>query len=262
MKTGKTSSAAKGTIQSAEQAIDILKVMADVKGPLTLSEIAQAIGMPAAKAHRYLSSLINTGIVTQTHRSGAYDLGDFSIRLGLAALSRQNQINRAADAMEELVQVTQTTALLTAWGPLGPTIIRWERSENFVVTALGLGTTFPLLTSATGMIFTAYLPQNVTRALVAKEREHAKRVGSKNQIPGTAKELRAQIKMVASRGFATVDGRLIPGLAALAAPILNIQGEIEASLSLIGTNSGQLKPNGPAFNKLIEICRKLSQPQL
>ncbi len=262
MTKGKMTSTAKGTIQSAEQAMAILKVLSETTGPMTLTELARGVGMPTAKIHRYLSSLINTGMVTQTHRSGAYDLGGFAIQLGLAALSRQNQINRAADAMEELAQVSRATVLLAVWGNHGPTIIRWERSENFVVTALGLGTTFPLLTSATGMIFTAFLPRRITKTLIAKEREHAKRIGTIPQFPDSAKELRSMTDLVASRGFAAVDGGFIPGLSALAAPVLNIQGEIEASLSLISTSTDQLKPEAPAFNCLIETCRKLSRPQL
>lgn len=262
MTSDKMTSAAKGTIQSAEQAIDILKVMAEANGPLTLTELAQMVGMPAAKAHRYLSSLINTGMVTQTHRSGAYDLGDFAIQLGLAALSRQNLINRAADAMEELVHISQATALLAVWGNQGPMIIRWERSENYIVTALGIGTRVPLLSSASGRIFAAYAPRRLTKALIAKERKHAKKTGQHAPTPHTEKELQAMIDEIRSKGYAFVDGGFIPGLVAVAAPILNIQGEAEANLTLIATSAQQIEPGTPAHQCLLGVCRDLSHPQL
>ncbi|MBZ0216217.1 MAG: IclR family transcriptional regulator [Fimbriimonadaceae bacterium] len=262
MVTDKTTSAAKGTIQSAERAVDLLKTMTQAKGPLTLTELAHAVGMPAAKAHRYLSSLINTGLVTQTHRSGAYDLGDFAIQLGLSALSRQNLINRAADAMEDLVRTSQATALLAVWGTQGPTIIRWQRSENHVVTALGLGTTMPLLSSASGRIFVAYTPRSLTRRLVAKEQSQARRGRVAAQIPQSEKDLQTMIDLIRLQGYTTIDGGFIPGLSALAAPVLNIQGEVEASLTLIGTSAAQFEPGTIAFQCLLDVCAGLSQPQL
>lgn len=261
MGTDKTTSAARGTIQSVEQAVDILKVMTEASGPLTLTELAQAVGMPTAKAHRYLSSLINAQLVTQTRRSGAYDLGDFAIQLGLSALSRQNLINRAADAMEELVQASQATALMAVWGNQGPTIVRWERSENYIVTTLGLGTMVPLLSSASGQVFVAFTARRITKKLIAKEQKKARQMGFQVPIPNNEKELQALIDQVREQGYSAVDSGFIPGLAAVAAPIFNIQGEVEANMTLISTSADQLKPDTPAVQHLLKVCRDLSHPQ-
>jgi DNA-binding IclR family transcriptional regulator len=42
--------------------------------------------MPAAKAHRYLVSLIRVRMVVQ-EATGRYDLGPLAVQLGLASLS-------------------------------------------------------------------------------------------------------------------------------------------------------------------------------
>ena len=41
--------------------------------------------MSAAKAHRYLVSCVQAGLVVQSERSGSYDLGPLAVRVGLAA---------------------------------------------------------------------------------------------------------------------------------------------------------------------------------
>ena len=235
--------------------------MADVQGPLTLTALARAVGMPTAKAHRYLTSLINTGLVTQSHRSGSYDLGDFAIQLGLAALSRQNLVNRTADAMEELAEASKATVLLAVWGNQGPIIIRWERAENYLVTSLGLGSRVPLLSSASGNVFLAYLPKALYGPIIRKERELARKSGIADKIAMTDHQLDEVVENVRGQGYAAVDGGFIPGLAALSAPVLNIQGEIEVNLTLISTNAKQLVPGSPAFDLLLETCHDLSHPQ-
>ena len=252
----------KGTIRSVEQAASLLNALSDAAGPLTLTDLAQSANMPAAKAHRYLTSLINTGLVAQAHRSGAYDLGDFAIQLGLSALSRQNLVNRAADAMEELAQNSKATVLLAVWGDQGPTIIRWERTDNYLATSLGIGSTVPLLTSASGNIFLAYLPNGLLNPVVRKERATARQSGITDKVPMDNMALDKLIARVRARGYANIDGGFIPGLAALSAPVLNIQGEVEVNLTLISTSADQLQPGERAFNCLIDVCQHLSQPPL
>ena len=54
-----------------DHALPVLMALADLNGPSSLSEIARAANMPAAKAHRYLSSFIAIDLVSQPEPSGA-----------------------------------------------------------------------------------------------------------------------------------------------------------------------------------------------
>ena len=44
------------------------------------------------------------------------------------------------------------SSLLSVLGNEGATVIRWERAASPAVTSVGLGTTLPLLKSATGRV--------------------------------------------------------------------------------------------------------------
>ena len=71
-----------GGIQSVDIGMAVLKALAQAKGPMSLKEIGAACSMAPSKAHRYLHSLVASGLVAQQKRSGKYDLGIFALRLG------------------------------------------------------------------------------------------------------------------------------------------------------------------------------------
>lgn len=240
-------------VQSVDIAFRLLHLLAAANGPVSLKKLSDAAGMPASKAHRYLASLAAAGLVTQTHRSGHYDLGRGALDIGLAAMARLDFVNSAAGAMADLVEQTGATALLAVWGTRGPTIVRWERSRNFIVTALGLGTIMPLLNSATGRVFLTWLPKQLTVDILAEEmgRQASTGLFRNRQVAGIIEDVRRH-------GFASVDGRFIPGLSAVSAPVLNWQGGIEAAITLISTDAALIEPDGDAIARLLETCREQS----
>ena len=231
-------------VNALDHALDLLKALADFKGPATLSEIARAAGMPATKAHRYLASFIAADLVSQPMRSGQYDLGPAALKLGFAAIARIDIVNSVAGHLSDLTEATGCTALLSVWSNLGPVIVRWERSANYIVTNLGLGTNFPLLNSATGQVFLAYMPERLTLPLLGPSHDAA-----------AVFELKRQVR---DRGYAAIEGRLIPGLQAVSAPILNSQGEIDCAVTLISAGPEATAPQGRAINTLRSFANRFS----
>ena len=233
-------------IQSLDIGLSILEVFAVADGPLTLTQLADRLSMPASKLHRYVSSFCAAGFLIQKHRSGAYDLGPRAMSVGLAALTRNDFVSRAADALEDLVDGFGCTATLNVWGNQGPTVVRWERGRDGLTTALGLGSVLPLLESATGQVFLSYLPERFVSS-VLEERGMA-REG----------EIDSLIKRVRRQGYASVDGRFIPGLNAVAAPILNWQGTIELSVTIVSHDPAVLDPAGQGVARLAALARSVS----
>jgi DNA-binding IclR family transcriptional regulator len=84
----------------------------------------------------------------------------------------------------------------------------------------------PLLNSATGRIFLAYLPKRQTQRLVALE------------TPARNRDVEALAARVRANGMAQVSGDHIPGLSAISAPVLDAHGEAAAAITLVGLSSG------------------------
>ncbi|MBR0724671.1 IclR family transcriptional regulator [Bradyrhizobium manausense] len=250
---------APGGIQALDAALSVLRVLRSFDGPATLSDIAREAGMPPSKVHRYLASFIHAGLAVQKERSGRYDLGREAAELGVAAISRNNFVVRASDELEELATVTGQAALLAVWSHNGPTVVRMERGPHLTTTSIGLGSTFPLLDSATGRVFLSYLPSPQLTARLQNELERAASVGvSWPDLDPNTESVEALTTKVRREHVAYVDGRYIPGLAAISSAITNWQGEIEVAVTLFGTHRDLLQPQSPARTALIDFASRHS----
>ena len=250
---------APGGIQALDAALHVLRALRSFDGPASLSEIARETGMPPSKVHRYLASFIHAGLAVQKERSGRYDLGPEAAELGVAALGRNDFVTRPGDNLEALTRSTGQAALLAVWSNNGPTVVRMERGPNLTTTAIGLGSTFPLLNSATGRIFLAYLPQQIIRPRLQLELDRA--ISGEISWPDldpNAESIEKLISEIRREHVSYVDGRYIPGLIAISSAITNWQGEIEAAVTLFGTNPEILESSNNARRSLVEFARRFS----
>jgi len=248
-----------GGLKSLDAALEVLTFMARQNGPLTLSEIGRSCEMPLSKVHRYLASFVHAGLVRQESPSGRYDLGPEAMQLGLAALARNDFVNRTADGLPELALETSMTALLAVWANDGATVVRWERGVTPTVTSMGLGTTLPLLNSATGRVFLAWAPKPTIESARDSELRRAMRNPAllPDMTPSKA-SVAALAQGIRERGFASVEGQFIPGLVAAAAPVLDWQGEAQAAVTIFGVDPAAVLPDAPAVKALLAFCRDCS----
>ncbi len=75
---------ASGGVQSVDRAFELLELVADAGGDATLSQLAEASGLPQPTIHRLLRTLISGGYIRQ-QPSRRYSLGPRLIRLGETA---------------------------------------------------------------------------------------------------------------------------------------------------------------------------------
>lgn len=216
-------------IQSVEIGLRLIDVLRDAPGPLSLKALAAGADLPISNCHRYCVSFVRAGYMQQDARTGHYDLGPRLLQAGLVALGRGDAVGVATEALEALVDETGSTGQLAVWGDRGPTIVRWIPGRAAVRTSMAAGATLPLLTSATGRVFLAFLPRRQTAALVAHELM-AGAAGASDPDALAAQAL--------ARGIGHVSGDHIPGLSALAAPVLDAFGEAAAVITLVGTSDG------------------------
>lgn len=264
-------------IQSVEVAGPLLLALTKASGPLTLSALAKAAGMPAAKAHRYLVSLIRIGLVEQAPATGMYDLGALALELGLVSLGRLDAVRLADEAMASLRDATGETVALAIWGSFGPTYIRLLPSRRPVTVNLQIGSVMPLTYTATGLCFAAFLPESETAGFVQAELAQNRR--DKLDAPHTLKELAPLIEETRRHGFARMIGRLDPaaarmtgaagttraaerllaGFNAFSAPVYDHEGRMRFALIVVGSAAHIDEAwDGPIASATQAHARKLS----
>lgn len=220
-------------IQSVEVGFGLLEVLSKAAGPLMLRDLAAAAGMSAAKAHRYLVSFQRLQLVVQDGASTRYDLGPASLKLGLASLSRLDAVKLARERIAPLMEQIGHTLALAVWGNHGPTIVHWEESPHAVTVNLRLGDVMPLLSSATGRCFAAYLSKEAITPLLKEEIARAQKQG-RADVPASLAEARAMLDEVRQRGAARVVDTLLPGIVGFCAPVFDSDGHIALGMVALG----------------------------
>ncbi|HEY1392838.1 MAG TPA: IclR family transcriptional regulator [Methylibium sp.] len=223
-------------IQSVEVGYRLLEALASAHGALALKDLAQAAGMNAAKAHRYLVSFQRLGLVVQEAATSHYDLGPTALRLGLAGLARVDAVRLARQAAARLcTQINHSTAV-AVWGNHGPTIVHSQESRQPVVASLRLADVMPLLSSATGRCFCGWLPREQVLPLVRRELLQAVQQG-RQDLPRTAEDFDALREAVRKRGAGEVAHTLLPGISALCHPVFDADGHLALGLLSLGPSA-------------------------
>jgi len=255
-------------IQSVEVGFELLNALAHAPGALMLRDLAAAAGMSAAKAHRYLVSFQRMGLVMQDPLSTRYDLGPAALRLGLASLSRLDGVRLARERMPALLMQTGHTVAIAVWGNQGPTMVHWAEAPQTVPVTLRLGDVMPLLTSATGRCFAAFMagegrdaqriaPMIRAELALLKKLPDVSPIAS--DLPRTPQAVHAMLDEARQRGMARVVNSLLPGVGGFCAPVFDAQGHLAMGLVVLGSvTTLDTDWTGAPARALLSAARQLS----
>jgi DNA-binding IclR family transcriptional regulator len=212
----------KAGIKSVEVSATILRALMQAERPLPLKDLAKLARMHPGKVHRYLVSLTRSELVTQNESSGRYGIGPMAISLGLSGLRGIDVVREATALMPPLRDEIGETVLLSIWSPKGPIVFALEESSRPVFMNVRVGSILPLLTTAAGQVFAAFLPPESVAGLLADEAKRSRSAGAK------------LLSQVRARGAAAVEGTLVPGVSAVAVPIFDHNGRIAGVIGALG----------------------------
>src|SRR5215467_14561216 len=150
-------------IKAVEVAGRILDYLARAQTPVALRELAAAGGMSPGKVHRYLASFVASGLARQVPDTRRYALGPLAMRLGLAALNTYQPLRDSIALQRELRDRLDETLVLSVWGAHGPTIVHVEESSQPIIMTMRIGAVLPILATASGLAFAAFLPRHFTK---------------------------------------------------------------------------------------------------
>jgi len=240
-------------IQSVEHGVKLLETLVDSRKALPLKMLAAAAGMSASMAHRYLTSFIRAGLIEQDPVSGHYDLGGLALRLGLAALNRTDLMQLADNECRQLVERVDIDGHITVWGTYGVTTVRYYNRHAPILSNFRLGDVLPLWDSAAGRIFLTHLNERMTRPIL--KAEIAK---SEDKAPSTA-DVEAIRKFVRTEGYASIDGQVFHSIRAIAVPVFDAQGQLQAAISLVSNQASLVQFPNPVLDDLKSTANRVSQ---
>ncbi|TDV48714.1 IclR family transcriptional regulator [Actinophytocola oryzae] len=201
-------------------------VMLQLEGGLTVSQVADRLGVARSTAHRLLQTLVYRDFAVQDdqrvyHPGPVLELATYS----QSFVSRLR--GRALPHLQRLVDVVGESANLT---------IRTGDRTRFIASvecgqALRVGSregmVFPAHRTTAGLVLLAELPPSEVDELYAEE-HYAERL---EERPDMAK-LRTQLARVRRAGFAVNDGLSERGVVAIGVPVRDEDGTAVAGLSI------------------------------
>ena len=218
-------------IQSIEVGLRVLQALTEQRRPLPLKDIGRLADMAPAKAHPYLVSFMQGGLVKQNPLTGHYELGPGALQLGLAALQQLDPLTEASQEAAQLAAASDLSIALAVWGQLGPTVVRMDEPRYPLHVNLRVGTVMSLFNTITGRVFAAYLPEKMVRSML--EDEHRRVVGG-TSASFDAPEVQALLGEIRATGMGRGVSMPQPGVNTLCAPVFDAAGHIALVMTMIG----------------------------
>ncbi|MEX1078572.1 MAG: helix-turn-helix domain-containing protein [Homoserinimonas sp.] len=198
--------------QTLSRGIRALEILAEASGPMTIADIAAALGVHRSIAYRILRTLEDHGLVARD-ASGTLMLGP-----RMAALARGVSRDLQAAALPELTAVANELAMTAFVTVLDHrevvTLVSVEPRHAHAAVAQRPGTRHPLAVGAPGIA--------IQSALSAAQWLAVSSDAPKRQETADA----------ASRGYATSHDEVIAGMKSVAVP-LTLDGHPPASVAVV-----------------------------
>jgi DNA-binding IclR family transcriptional regulator len=224
----RTGSDAGATVQSVDRAITVLEILART-GESGVTEIAAELGVHKSTAFRLVAALDRRGLVEQNADRGKYRLGVGILRLAGATTARLDVVQEARPICQQLATDTGETVNIAVLSDGAALYLDQVAGSSALQPHNWVGQRIPLHATSNGKILLAWL----TDAEVSSQVGRSLRRYTPTTISGI-KDLRAELTSVRERGYAVAVDELEIGLAAVAAPIRGVHGDVLASLSVSG----------------------------
>jgi len=215
-------------IDAVEVAGAILQALLRSPRPARLKDIEIASGIPSAKLHRYLVSLIRCGLVRR-HESGRYDFGLLAHQVGQVAARDNDVVSQIEARLAQFSHEVGEVIGVAQWVGNGVTFVNWFESSPEFSIRLKPGLQLGITTSATAKLLAAYLPREVTEPLVKSEL-------AKRQMESGAEIERVydEYAEIRARGIARSLGANRNGLNALSVPVFDRAGQVVVAVTALG----------------------------
>jgi DNA-binding IclR family transcriptional regulator len=204
-----------------------------VESPVwSADDLATRTGLAPSTCYRYLKSLHQTGLLARVG-SGSYVVGPRVLAMDRISRLTDPVYSMGSPVVRELSQRTGFSALLSVLYSDSVMCVQQEATKDAPKNLFGRGQQRPLVAGATANIILAFLPTHQLRSVFNKQREHIARAG----LGQDWDSLRATLKAIRQQGFSFSMGEYRTGIAGLAAPLFNRDGEVLGSIAL-ATNMG------------------------
>jgi len=243
------------TLLGVSRTLRVIETIAERPQGVTMQTLHRDLDIPLATLHRLLGTLEQADWLERSPTSKRFFLGRAARELDTARRPSREQaeppaaLTRAADQTGETVFITR----LTDDGVVCVSIVEAVHPLRLFVH---LGEEVPLHAAASARAILAYQPvEEVERLLAASPR-----AAFTNRTMREVNRILDHLNVIRRRGFDICDNELDDGVWAISAPIVGIDGRVDAAVTLAAAKHRVLDPTARehAQGVLLEAAASLS----
>lgn len=222
--------AAKGprTVQSVERALELLKILGEADGEMSLSEIASKAALRAPTCHHLLATLAKHGFVGRSARTRSYYLGSRITELSNQRLKQFSLVDIAMPHLRALNEATlESVHLATLQGHALVTLAKLESKLPIRAGSDEPGKSDAAHATATGKAILAWLPEAEIARVIAHTRLHR----FTDKTISTISDLMEDLRLVRRNGYSVDNEEFQPGVVCIGAAIRDHLGAVIGSVS-------------------------------
>lgn len=199
-----------------------------VEAPVwSADELAARFELSPSTCYRYLKSLHAAGLLARVG-SGSYVIGPRVLALDRIARLSDPVYSVGSPVVAELSRRTGFSALLSVLYSGSVMCVQQVATDDAPAGLFGRGQQRPLVAGATANIILAHLPPHQLRSVFGKQRERIADAG----LGGDWETLRTKLAAIREQGYSFSMGEYRAGIAGIAAPLFNKDGEVLGSIAL------------------------------
>lgn len=223
--------------QAIGKAFQVLRCVASAPEGLPVVEVAKLVGMPRTTVVRLLSALEAERLIWADSTEGVYRVGPGLLELVGGYLASHDVRRIAKPFLRELALSSGETVNLAITDGTDSICIEQIESSQAVRAVNWIGKRLPLHATATGKAWLAYQPEAIVTDILCKTSDASGSLpASTDRTITNIEALREDLAQTRERGYAIADGELESALAAVAAPVVDHDGTVAATLAVSGPN--------------------------
>lgn len=236
------------SVKSLAKMVSILDAFSTSRRSMSLAEISAATGFPRSTAHRLAASLRDAGLLDQEGHRDRYRLGIKLFEYGNTALANLDLHREARPFVDALSRISGHLVNLAVFDGREAVVVHRVLAEGG--TPLTLIEAAPIHCTSTGKAILAFQPPAKIDAIIA---DGLKRFTDATITDG--RKLKAELKLIRTRGYSVDEGEHQPGIRCVGAPIRDRAGRVIAGMSVSGP-ARQLKKDqvGELAKILVHHC--------
>jgi DNA-binding IclR family transcriptional regulator len=229
-------------VRAVVRAVDILKTFG--QRPLqSLSEVATATGLDKGTTRRLLVTLMNCGFVVQDPVTQRYGLGRAIRALAGSVIDDFDLRSVAVPVLADIAAELHLTTFLSVYRDHSALCLeRLHDMKGMEVHWWPVGGTLPINSGGAPKLLLAYQSEEEIEAMLSRPLEAVTPAALTDPAM-----LREHLEEVRTRGWEFAVDDVTVGLAALAVPVLDANGQIVCALSMAGLTPQMVGAKEPVY---------------